>query len=165
MGKGLIIKGADFYDNAVDISPGTPVYYNDYTSEVLEGNTTFSTTNKFYMLPESVTALGLKGKTIQVVKFKAAAAGTVTIGLYVYGSGSTILDEYSYSVPAGENIIRLRKALVTSETLVLMVGGRYILPMWNDADDAKGWKITRPGQSASNYASYRVPISLGYFSE
>lgn len=164
MGKKLIIKGADFAINAI---PGEEVvYFNDYTPEVLQGGGgAFASTYKWYMMPADVTRLGLSTHQIRLMKIYAKASGVITFGLYQLGSGGTTLNEYSYEVSEGINIIELRVPLSANTTWLPYISGNGIIPLWNNNNDDYGWSINRPGQQASSFATLRVPVSFGYYSE
>ena len=153
--------GADFVNNA--ITGNEVIYFNDYTSEVLQGSSAFASTNKWYMMPGSVTRLGLSAHPIRVIKIYARASGVITFGLYLLGSGTTVLDEYSYVVSAGLNIIELRTPLSATTSWLPYISGNGIVPMWSNDNDDYGWSINRPNQQASSYSTIRVPVSFGYF--
>lgn len=161
MGKKLIIIGADFSINAVPV--GQLIYVNNYSDAILNGEWSFSSAEKWYMMPASVTRLGLQEHTIRVVKMYAKSSGIVTIGKYLLGSGTTVLDEYSYQVEQGINIIDLRVPLDFTTTYLPYIGGQGIWALWGNSNDDYGWSINRSGQQASQYAHLRVPVSFGYY--
>ena len=158
MGKKLIIKGADFTENG--IISGVVTFYNDYSDAVLNASATFPNDNPFYILSSELSRLGLLNKTIRFVKFYAKSAGTVSIGTYS-GSGSVISGESTYQVTQGVNIITLTSSIVLTASRLPVFKGNGVLSFWTDNNDAKGFKYSRIGGTASTYANYRMPVSFG----
>ena len=158
MGTKVTIKSADFSLNG--IISGVLTFYNDYSDAVLQGSTTFSSANGFYMLSSELSRLNLSGKTVRYVKIYAATAGTIQIGTYS-GSGTTITGERSYQVTAGINIITLIEPITINATHLPVFKGNGILRYWNDADDSHGWKTNRVNGTASSYTNMRFPWSFG----
>ena len=158
MGSKVTIKGADFTLNG--IISGVLTFYNDYSDAVLQGSTTFSSANAFYILASDLSRVNLSGKTVRYVKIYAVTAGTIQIGTYS-GSGTNISDEHNYQVTQGINIITLVNPITIDATHLPVFKGNGILRYWNDADDSHGWKTNRISGTASSYVNMRFPWSFG----
>lgn len=116
MGKTLIIKGADFSENAV----AKTKWYNSVTS--LQGINTF-TNKKIIVDPVAQELMELMGKPVNTVRLYSISAGSIDIGIVgVTGSrkeGTITLGEeratHSYDIIEGENEITLIEPIVLEE--------------------------------------------------
>ena len=75
MGKSLIIKGANFYDNRVP--PIITWYVDEYDQAVAQGRTIATPANPAYA--GFTPAYDFGGKTINILKMKIAQAGKITL--------------------------------------------------------------------------------------
>lgn len=116
MGKTLIIKGADFSENAV----ATTRWYNSVTN--LQGISAFPY-KKIIVDPEAQELMGIMGNPVNTVRLYAAVAGSIDIGIVgVTGSREestiTLGEEratHSYDIIEGENEITLIEPIVLGE--------------------------------------------------
>lgn len=89
MGKFIIIKDADFSENAIDnISGGYWLLGND---DIAASNTALNAERTFWPSGEAVSAL-IRGKHVTKVKFKCGAAGNYVIqhATTMYASTATV---------------------------------------------------------------------------
>ena len=118
MGKLLIIKGADFSENAIL----TDKWYNSY--EDLQGASNYSA-SVFAINPNEIAGLGLIGKSINAVRFhslKADSTGVHIEHIKVTGNKSagtvsyeTIKDFGYHPTVLGINEFKLSEPIVFSE--------------------------------------------------
>lgn len=115
MGKRLIIKGADFSENALF----TEKWYNSVDS--LEGNHS-NPSNLKVVDPIAIDEMGLIGKPVNIVKIYGAEAGTITIGARTISgdrTGEPVIGEprnaTEHPITIGENIIKLTEPIILSE--------------------------------------------------
>ena len=168
MGKKLIIKGADFSENAILQDK----WYN--TVNDLHGQSKYTAT-RLAIDPGAINELGLIGKPINQIKLFALSAATFSIGVVtVEGSREEGTVSYrearvdnEYSVVEGENIIILTESIIlaANESILLRGGTKNVLTRNDDADpegfvNADGFCYSFTGSWAPIY--HRVPIMLGY---
>lgn len=160
MGKKLVITGADFSDNGWNEAF---TWFVSYSSSALRGDSAFANTNKFYIVPSEVSRLELIGKTVNVVKLYAASAGTISIGT-VDPNTNTVGDDYSYSVVAGVNVIRLTSPVTFSSTCSIWISGSGRCRYWAASMGTDyGWQFRNTDGSSANAA--RIPCSFGFSNE
>lgn len=164
MGSRLIIKDADFSENG--IVTGTLVWYLGYDETAMDANSPFSSTNRFYIIPDALTANNLIGKTISYVHLHAKQAGTIKIStVKPNGSNASVLDEYSYDVTEGVNVVRLANPITFSSEMTIGFVGMNILSYWNAAAASEvGWEFRRTG-ATGGYGAARIAIDFGYMSQ
>lgn len=159
MGKQLIIKGADFYSNAIIINP--PTWLFGYDDSSLRATGTFSSGNYFYITSEEIANNNISGCSVKFVKCYCSVAGTVGIGVTTMsGSNGTRGETYQYSVKQGINVIQLQKPITLSSTTSICFSGNGILQL---NSSGTGWDFRRIG-STSSY-NLHIPIDFGTLDE
>lgn len=157
MGKKLVIAGADFYYNGWN---DNLTWFVSYSTNALKGDTAFANSNKFYVVPSEVSRLGLIGKTVNVVRLYAASAGTISIGT-VDPNNNTVGDNYTYSVVAGVNVIRLTSPVTFSSTCSIWISGQGRCKYWAaNMDTDYGWLFRNTTGSSVGVA--RIPCAFGF---
>ncbi len=160
MGKRIIFKGENFSANAMPIKD--PTWYLNYDESRMEGNTTITGTNTFFMKVDNISSLGLTGKEVQYVKLYAATAGTINICKVSASGTSSILTTESHTVEEGINIIHLSNPVTLSSTISIGFAGGGIVSMYNyQGVDPIGWEISRVGTD-TEYPNIYFPIDFGY---
>jgi len=171
MGKILIIKGADFSENAVFIQK----WYN--TVNDLHGPNNY-TASKLAIDPGAINELGLIGKPINQIKLFALSSAIFNICVATVEGNreeqtvryTNLRLENTYSVAEGENLIRLTEPIILTagETILLQNGITNVLTRNDNADsegfvNADGFCYSFVGKWAS--IDHKVPIMFGYISE
>ena len=139
MGKSLIIKGADFSENAI---VGSIEWYNEY--ENLVGTNTTSTSNWMGFDPQAITTL-LKNKQIDVIRLYSRSDSTIKIGTkkILSGEGVTpieaeiVVPDHEYAVTTGVNEIRLIEPITLgdNETITFIQPNGNVLTFNNETVD------------------------------
>ena len=175
MGKSLIIKGADFSQNAIFASK----WYNEYADDDLDGQKALNAST-VVLYPAAIDAMGMRGKVVNTIRLYSYKAVSISIGS-CQASGErdgeysvTFNDDATlYSLNVGINDIHLETPITLSEGTSLGFKGvgtenKEILAVNVHAgssteSDEYGW--TCGYGNAWNGIGIRVPIMFGYFTE
>ena len=146
MGKKLIIKGADFSENAVDVRV-IEWYITQYTDYGGSASSVVNVVNGGWAYQSNHNSL-IQGKLINALKFKAAAAGT--LNLYKGKLNSTSKPQIgSVSVSQSE----VGTAVIKTFTPYTMGANEYLI-------------IGEPNSSASFYFTTQAPAdSSGFYTK
>lgn len=167
MGKSLIIKGADFSQNAIE---QTVVWYNIYSDLVKSIRSSSGTFGQYAPRASAITELGLMGKPINLVKLnieELPPSGIIRIGtanvtaIDVTPFAYTEIKSYEYIVTEGINTINLNEEITLSEGMTIFV---YGLVYYNRAGatsgNTEGFQIVYPDRYPSE--NIVTPIQFGY---
>lgn len=156
MGKRLIIKGANFTQNAIDDALIT--WFAQYADAYMTGNYTFLD-GGFYMIASEITRLNLTNKQVNYIRVYCATSGSIEVGVCNLPSHSQGA-YHSYNVQAGINTIRLAEPITMTSSTTFYLKGQGIITYWSTNADSNGWKIGNMGNG--NEYNYREPCWVGY---
>lgn len=167
MGKKLIIKGADFSENAIF----TEIWYNPY--EELQGGSTYNFSSSVIPDPDEIKRMGMLNKPINRIMFYAISNNVLTGIRIVEVTGSrdsgdltvTQIDERpTLHTVSGINEIRLTEPIVLSEGQSIRITNvkDNLTKFSIDDGDSVGFKCL--SHNAWNNDD-RVAIMFGYSNE
>ena len=128
MGKALIIKGADFSQNAIEIS--TTWYVDRYTDYTL--SRTANINNGGWALSDDDNAT-LQGKTVNTLKFKPVSSGTFKLFVASTKNATSVTEKATITINSSE-----AGTEVIKEFTPFQIGaGEYLV--FGEANDAVGF--------------------------